>query len=126
MKFEQKGIHFTLSGEGIGQLGFIRVPEGGTCRRHMFNNIRVPIDLRERDDYLLSSIEDDLNEIFGALLIKEMHECGVLAVKSIEWDRIFFIGPEFHPKKFTAVFYVRFDSVDNDDKKETDSHRQWI
>ena len=124
MKIKQKGVHFTLSGEeAIWRLGFIYAPEGVCCRRHMFNNIRVPMDLPY--DYLLPCIEEDLNEVFAALLVKEMLDVGVLAVRSIEWDRVFFIGPEFNPRKFTAVFYVRFESVD-DTSKEPDSHHQWI
>ena len=90
----------------------------------MFNNIKVPIDLRDHDEYLLSEIEEDLNEVFGALLVKEMHDCDVLKVRNIEWDRVFFIGPEFHPKKFTAVFWLRFDSVDVE--KEFDGHHQYV
>src|SRR5271157_50984 len=117
MKIKQKGIHFTLSGkEAIQSLGLSYAPEDVICRRHMYNNIRIPIDLRHRDDYLLSCIEEDLNKSFAKILVKEMRNSGVRAVRCIEWDRIFLMSWDFNPKCFTAIFYVRFDSVDTDKK----------
>jgi hypothetical protein len=93
------------------------------CRRHMINNIRIPMDLRSQCGCFSPDMEEDLNETFLALLVEEMHRIKMKSVRNIEWDRMFIIGPEFNPKKFTAVFRARIDSKDMA-IKECDNHIQ--
>jgi hypothetical protein len=115
------GVTYQVAGrQAIEKLGFEYAEDVCKCLGHTFNNIPVRLDLRDKPEYELGQIELDLNEVFLEILKMELRDAGIKRLYKLEWDRIFFIGEEFDPRKFTARFYVRI--LGEDTIAFTDTH----
>ena len=115
-------IHHEIVGKAaVNKLGFVYEPDETKCREHMFNDIRVCLDLKDNFD-LYENIEKDLETAFAAVISSQVKAGGeVLKVHKIVWDRVFFFPYLYYARYFEAAHWVRLYTVD---RTVGDSHVQ--
>lgn len=108
--------------KGIEALGFEYAEDESKCRGHMFNDIPVEIDIREKPEYKLEDVDGDMDKVFKAVLQWELRDAGIKAIREVSWDRIFCLKNWWEPRDFIVRYWVRI--VSEDFETNSDSHVQ--